>query len=59
MKNNFIKILLLSLVLSLLFAFTSCSILEQYGIEIPFLNGSNGGDDDELPPEKEGELTLI
>ena len=59
MKNNVIKILLLSLVLSLLFAFTSCSILEQYGIEIPFLNGSNGGDDDELPPEKEGELTLI
>ena len=62
MKNGIVKILLLSLVLSILFTLTSCSILEQFGIELPFLDGGSGDGDgggDELPPETEGELRLI
>ena len=49
-------------------ATTSCEMLEQFGIEIPFLNGNGDGDGDgegdgdkvdgDLP-EKEGELLLI
>ena len=62
--NNLKKILLLAVALMLIVAMTSCSMLEQFGIELPFLSGE---DDDEKDgdkvdgdlPEKDGELVLI
>ena len=61
MKKSIIKILLLSLVVSLLFAMTGCSMLEQLGIELPFLQGDGEDEGGEKQPvsEKEGELVLI
>ena len=61
MKKSIIKILLLSLVVSLLFAMTGCSMLEQLGIELPFLQGDDEDEGDSKEPvsEKEGELVLI
>lgn len=57
MKKSIIKILFLALVIAALFSMTSCSILEQFGIELPF--GGGGDDEVEIPEEKEGELALI
>ena len=66
--KTFNKILLLVVALMLVFALTSCELLEQYGIEIPdfgFGTGSNDDDgkddgkDDANLPEEEGKLLLI
>ena len=68
------KILLLVVSLVLVFALTSCEMLEQFGIEIPDFGfgdqsddtdgGNDGGDDDKEDgddkiSEKEGEILLI
>ena len=55
------KIFILVCVLALVFALTSCELLEQYGITIPgFGPGNDTGDSENEPPEeKDGELLLI
>ena len=67
MKKNLIRILLLAVALVTVFALASCSILADFGINIPGMGdtnednggGNDGGENEEPPVEKEGELLLI
>ena len=59
MKKSIIKLLFLAITFSLLLLMPSCSVLEQYGITLPFLSDSDDGTEEDEFPEEEGKLLLI